>query len=123
MSNTWIYQKNLALTCTDDLNLEEKKITVDLFLQDYKISRNLFDEDEKLERSVLISELDENLVDEDSFNIFLQKVKGVKRLVILNDRPKNDSKIYSDFSMQMLKAYIILFEKKGIDCFYTEDFL
>ncbi len=122
MANTWIYQKDLALTYTDDFNLEEKKITVDFFLQDYNVPRNLFDEDEKLERSVLISELDENLVDEDSFNIFLQKVKGVKRLVILNDRPKNDSKIYSDFSRQMLKSYIILFEKNGIKCFCTEDF-
>lgn len=122
MANTWIYQKDLALTYTDDFNLEEKKITVDFFLQDYNVPRNLFDEDEKLERSVLISELDENLVDEDSFNIFLQKVKGVKRLVILNDRPKNDSKIYSDFSKQMLKSYIILFEKNGIKCFCTEDF-
>ncbi len=122
MANTWIYQKDLALTYTDDFNLEEKKITVDFFLQDYNVPRNLFDEDEKLERSVLISELDENLVDEDSFNIFLQKVKGVKRLVILNDRPKNDSKIYYDFSMQMLKSYIILFEKNGIKCFCTEDF-
>ena len=122
MANTWIYQKDLALTYTDDFNLEEKKITVDFFLQDYNVPRNLFDEDEKLERSVLISELDENLVDEDSFNIFLQKVKGVKRLVILNDRPKNDSKIYYDFSMQMLKSYIILFEKKEINCFYAENF-
>ena len=122
MANTWIYQKDLALTYTDDFNLEEKKITVDFFLQDYNVPRNLFDEDEKLERSVLISELDENLVDENSFNIFLQKVKGVKRLVILNDRPKNDSKIYYDFSMQMLKSYIILFEKNGIKCFCTEDF-
>lgn len=122
MANTWIYQKDLALTYTDDFNLEEKKITVDFFLQDYNVPRNLFDEDEKLERSVLISELDENLGDEDSFNIFLQKVKGVKRLVILNDRPKNDSKIYSDFSKQMLKSYIILFEKNGIKCFCTEDF-
>lgn len=122
MANTWIYQKDLALTYTDDFNLEEKKITVDFFLQDYNVPRNLFDEDEKLERSVLISELDENLVDEDSFNIFLQKVKGVKRLVILNDRPKNDSKIYYDFSRQMLKSYIILFEKNGIKCFCTEDF-
>ena len=122
MANTWIYQKDLALTYTDDFNLEEKKITVDFFLQDYNVPRNLFDEDEKLERSVLISELDENLVDEDSFNIFLQKVKGVKRLVILNDRPKNDSKIYSDFSKQMLKSYIILFEKKEINCFYAENF-
>ena len=120
MANTWIYQKDLALTCTDGFNLKEKKITVDLFLQDYRISRNLFDEDENLERSVLISELDENLVDEDSFNIFLQKMKDVKRLVILNDRPKNDSKIYYDFSRQMLKAYIILFEKNGINCFYEE---
>ena len=122
MANTWIYQKDLALTYTDDFNLEEKKITVDFFLQDYNVPRNLFDEDEKLERSVLISELDENLVDEDSFNIFLQKVKGVKRLVILNDRPKNDSKIYSDFSKQMLKSYIIMFEKKEINCFYAENF-
>ncbi len=122
MANTWIYQKDLALTYTDDFNLEEKKITVDFFLQDYNVPRNLFDEDEKLERSVLISELDENLVDEDSFNIFLQKVKGVKRLVILNDRPKNDSKIYYDFSKQMLKSYIIMFEKNGIKCFCTEDF-
>lgn len=122
MANTWIYQKDLALTYTDDFNLEEKKITVDFFLQDYNVPRNLFDEDEKLERSVLISELDENLVDENSFNIFLQKMKDVKRLVILNDRPKNDSKIYYDFSRQMLKSYIILFEKNGIKCFCTEDF-
>ncbi len=120
MPNTWIYQKDFALANTDITNLEVKKIVTDTFLQDYTIPRNLFDEDENLERSVLISELDENLVDEDSCNIYLQKMKNVKKLIILNARPENDSEIYSDFSRQILKAYIIFFEENGIQCFYTE---
>lgn len=120
MANTWIYQKNFALAYTDDLNLEEKKISKDYFIQDYREPRNLFDENSDLQRSVLISELDENLVDEDSCNVYLQKMKNVKSLVILDDRPENDSEIYFEFSNQMLKAYILWFESKGINCFYSE---
>lgn len=122
MSDTWIYQKNFALANTDEVNLDEKKIKVDYFLQDYSVPRNLFDEDFYMKRSVLISELDENLVDENSCNKYLTKMKDVKTLIILNDRPKNNSPIFADFSRQILKAYIMMFEENKIKCYYTDNF-
>lgn len=120
MSNTWIYQKKYALAFTDSLNLKSKEIKKPYFIQDYKIQRNLFDEDDNLERSICISELDTKIKDDFDFADFDDNLRNVKRLVIINDRPKNDSVIYSDFSNQMLKAFILEFESKGFECYFME---
>lgn len=120
MANTWIYQKNFALVNTNKINLKNKKVKKDCFLQDYNYPRNLFDEGSKLIRSVSISELDEKLVDDKNCNIYLEKMKSIEKLIIINDRPTNNQKIYKDYANQILKSYIMMFESNGIDCYYAE---
>lgn len=118
MSDNYIYQKFLTLTDTSGVSLEDYKISRKeiYFLPDYTVSKELFDESDLLQRTVRISELDEIIDTESDFLLLCSKMENIKNLILLDDRPKNQNKIYNAYAEEILKAYIMQFEGHGIEC-------
>ena len=121
MSDNYIYQKFLTLTDTDSVSLEDCKIPSKeiYFLPDYTEGRTLFDETDFLKRTIKVSELDEYIDSEKDFLLLCSRMKKIKNLVLMDDRPKNQNVIYKTYAEEILKAYIIQFKTHGIDCKYV----
>jgi len=123
VSDNYIYQKFLTITDTSDVRLEDYGISENemLFLQDCTVTRNLFDDEKELTRKINLSVLDENIDTEEDFNLFLATIEEVKTLYIFDDRPNNQNPIYKEYSDEILKAFIVWFEKHGITCKVVEN--
>ena len=113
MSNTYIYQKFLALTNTKDFNMETYRVSRKIinFIPDYTVSKELFDKTGALKRTARLSELDTTINTESDLRNFCNKLKDIDTLVLIDDRPNCSNLIYNAYSEEITKAYIIWLKK------------
>ena len=123
MSDNYCYQKFFNLLDTESIDLKglHYKNEARLPLVAYPSHRCLFDDPStELTRSIKASWLDSHIDTESEFKHLLNQMKGIGKIVIINDRPKCSNPIYKNYSKEMLRSFIKAFQDNNIQCFWTD---
>ena len=84
-------------------------------VRDVDTSKDLFDFGvDGYIRKIPLSSLDRDMDDEDAWECFVSRVKGVDRLLLLDDRAASDNPIVLDFDTFTKQRYLAALEARGI---------
>lgn len=117
MQKKYSFQSFLFKTNYKKIKLVEfYKITDISNIRDYEVAYDIVDYIEGYVRKVQLSKLDSYIDDEYDWEQFYKKIDGVDKLIIVDDRNYINNSIYCLYALNVLRAYITLFQERNITC-------
>ena len=117
VNSQYTYQEFLLECPYHRIQITDYVATYQEELSHYNIEYNLFDFSAgSVRRQIQLSELDRIVDTEDDFLRFIQSIRWIDELVIVDDRPHFDNPILSAYSINTLKAYLYRINHAGIVC-------
>ena len=113
----YIRQKFLVdeISSSDDAGIQYDESVKLEDIQDFSQGRNLFDVD-SFYRKVRMSDFDRTVDTEEDFDSFVNRVKDVDCLYIVNDLPTVDNPIYQEFSTYCMRSLSKRLSERHIHC-------
>ena len=117
-SKQYTYQEFLLHCSYDQIQIEDFRRSDLHHLQDIDQGYNLFDYAEGVvRRSIPLSQLDRIIDDENDLKQFIESIRWVEELVIINDRPIFENTILSTYSENTIRAYLYHLTNADVRCF------